>query len=164
MVRYTDADIGRAFNEKYFPRVEAVTDVLRLAPLNQNEIYTIVNSSSDFMIVCNVRQQSLQGVGLAGIVEDEICVCRELLLSKNEQLSPDELLVHVLAGIPLDVQSKPFFYVAYDQPTIDYIREHSKLEKSLPKAEIRRTKKEISFYLAEEKDINGVFPVRISLI
>ncbi len=162
MVRYTDADIGRAFNEKYFPRVEAVTDVLKLAPLNQNGIYTIVNSSSDFMIVCSVRQGN-SGGALVGIVEDEVCVCRELLLSKNEELSPDESLVHVLARIPLDVESKPFFYVAYDQPTLDYIREHARLEKSMPKAEVRRTEKGIPFYLTEEKDINGVFPVRVNL-
>ena len=163
MARYTNADIGRAFEEKYFPRVEAVTDVLRLAPLNQNGIYTIVNSSSDFMIVCSIRQQSFGG-GLAGIVEDEITVCRELLLSKNEQLPPDEPLVHVLAGIPLDVQTKPFFYVAYDQPTLDYIREHADLDKNMPKAEIRCTKKGVPFYLTEEKDVNGVFPVRVSLL
>ena len=122
--RYTDEQIGEAF-QGYYERIDRVTEVLRLAPLNRNRIYTVANVSSDFQVITGIHQRN-GGRALVATVEDKIAVCRELILSKNPKLPQDESFLHVFAQIPLDVQNDPFFFAAYDNPTFDYVVQHAK--------------------------------------
>ncbi len=156
-VRYTDAHIRKVLDEKYFPRIDRVMEVLRLTPLNQNGIYRVANISSDFQVINNVRQQNV-GRALVGSIEDEIVVCRELILSRNPNQPEDMPLVHIFAGIPLEVQTTPFFFAAYDNPTFDYVVEHARTEQKYKKSRVMRTDKRVPFMLAKEADINQTFP------
>lgn len=159
--RYTDKQIGEAF-DRYYARVDNVTDVLRIAPqMAEYGIHTIVNVSNDFMIINTLHQQMI-GKMMLGTIDDKIVLCRELLLSKNPDKPKDISLVEDFAGVPLEVEEHPFFFVAYDEPTYDYVMKNAELEQEHPYAKIMKTKKGVTFYLARENDINQIFPVRIS--
>ena len=159
--RYSDKQIGKAF-ERYYQRIDRVTEVLKLAPLNQNGIYTIANISQDFQVITSIRQSSTGGI-LIGTIEDKIAVCRELILSKNPKMARDETLHHVFAQIPLDVQTEPFFFAAYDNPTFDYVIKHARTEQEFEKGRVMYSEKRVPFLLAKEVDINQTFPFRVRL-
>lgn len=160
--RYTERQLKAAF-DGYFRRIDPVMEVLRIGPLNENGIHTVVNSSKDFMSVQVVKQQQLGGGAIYANVDDKMNVFRELILSKNPKMPRDQDLTDHFAGTPLDVEKYPFFFVAYDTHTYDYVRKNTSQEREMPKARIMRTKKGVYFYLANESDVNGVFPMRIRL-
>ena len=155
---YTDAQIQQAF-DRYCERTDAVRDVLRLAPLNANGIEKIVHSGERFMIVEQIRQTGNGGL-LAGVYQDEIRICTELLLQKNPEKPRDSDFTELFASIPLEVEENPFLMVAYHGRIWDYVVQNTRLESELPKAKIVRTAKGALVYLAREEDINGVFPFR----
>ncbi len=137
-------------------------DVLRLAPLNENGIYTIVNASKDFLVVNGIQQSVGRNI-LLGNIEERIAVCRELVLSKNPHMTKDYPLLDLFAGTPLDVEENPFVYVLYDQETQDYVRNQANVRRELPKALIMDSKKGTPFYLVKEKDVNNLIPLRIEI-
>ncbi len=158
---YTDRQIQQAF-DTYCERTDSVRDVLKLGPLNRQGIHKIVHAGERFLVVERVQQQEMGGM-LVGNYGDEIRICQELILKHNPHLPDDEDLVHVYAGTPLEVETKPFFMVAYHDRVWDYVLEHSKTERELSKARFMRTKNDISFILAREADVNAVFPWRAIL-
>ena len=158
---YTQPQIKEAF-EGYWQKTDKVMEVLRLAPLNSNGIYTVVHSSQDFMMIYKLEQRDLGGI-LAGNVEDVLNVCRELVLSKNPDKPQDWDLLELFAGSPLDCQSSSFFMVGYDQPTLDYVAEHAHQEMQFPKAKVMRTTRGVPFYLASEADVNSKIPIRVRM-
>lgn len=155
---YTNKQIQAAF-DKYCARTDLVRDVLRLGPLNDHGIHTIVHSGERFMVVEELQQQRIGGV-LGGSYEDEIRICQELILKKNPNWPDNKDLVHLYAGMPLNVETEPFFMVSYHDKVWDYTLRHAQTERELPKARLMRTKKDISFILAKEDDVNSVFPFR----
>ena len=155
---YTNQQIKKAF-DKYCARTDSVRDVLRLGPLNQHGIQTMVHSGERFMVVEWLQQQMMGGI-LVGNYGDKIRICQELVLSKNQDMSADENLVHLYAGIPLDVETDPFFMVSYHKKVWDYVLANAETERELPKARLMRTKNDISFIFAKEDDVNSIFPFR----
>ena len=156
---YTDQQIQEAF-DRYCARTDTVRDVLRLGPLNQHGIHTMVHSGERFMVVEWLQQQMMGGM-LVGNYGDKVRICQELVLSKNPDMPDDENLVHLYAGIPLDVETNPFFMVSYSDRVLDYVLANAEIERELPKARLMRTKNDISFILAKEDDVNSVFPFRM---
>ena len=124
--------------------------------MNQNGIYTVANISQDFQVITGIQQQDLGGT-LIGTIEDKIAVCHELILSKNPKMARDTSLHHIFAQIPLDVQTEPFFFAAYDNPTFDYVVEHARTEERFEKGRVMYSEKGVPFLLAKEKDINHTF-------
>lgn len=159
--RYTDKQIGEAF-ERYYARTDDVTNVLRINPqMSEYGIHTIVHASNDFLIVNTLHQQMI-GTAMLGTIEDKIVLCRELLLSKYSDKPKDISLVKDFAGVPLEVETNPFFLVAYDEPTYDYVMKNATLVQEHPYTKVMKTKNGVTFYLARENDINQVFSIRIS--
>ena len=158
---YTDQQIEEAL-DRYCLRTNSVRDVLRIGPLNQYGIHTIVHSGERFVVIEWLRQQIAAGM-VMGSYGDKIRICQEFLLQQNPAMADDENLVHVYAGMPLDVEKKPFFMISYDEKVWDYVLANAQTERELPKAKLMRSKKDISFILAKENDVNAVFPFRIVL-
>lgn len=159
--RYTEKQISEAF-DRYYARVNNVREVLRIAPqMAEYGIHTIVNASNDFMIVNSLHQEMI-GKAVLGTVEDKIVICRELILSKHPDKPRDIPLYNIFAGTPLEVQKTPFFFVAYDELTYDYVMKNAELEQEHPYAKVMKTKKGVTFYLARENDVNQVFPIRVT--
>ena len=161
-MHFTDEQIRQAF-ERYFSRTDAVMDVLRMAPLNKNGISTVVNAGKDFSIVNEVKQRNIGGVYI-GTISDKINICRELILNANTKLPRNISLINNFAGIPLQVETEPFVFVAYDTATMNYVRKNTSLEEKLTGSERRSTKKDVKIYLVKEVDINNLFSTRITLI
>jgi hypothetical protein len=111
----------------------------------------------------NILSQVDMGGLLAGNVEDVVNVCRELYLSKNPDKPRDVDLLKLFSGMPLDVQSDPFFMVGYDQPTLDYVTQHAHQEMEFPKARVMRTDNGVPFYLSSETDVNSKIPIRVRM-
>ncbi len=159
--RYTEADVEKTLN-RYFKRVERVMEVLGMQPLTENNIGHVVDVSQDFQIVYEV-QQSRRGGARLSVHEPKIAVCRERILKQNPKMRKDEPLLHVFAGIPLDIETSPFFFVAYDDPTFGYVVENAATEQESPKLRTMRTRKGVQFYLAKEEDVDDVLSVRPKL-
>ncbi len=156
---YTNRQIQNAF-DRYCRRTDSVRDVLKLGPLNQHDIHTIVHSGERFMVVEWLQQQMIGGM-LVGEYGDKIRICQELVLSKNPTMPKNKNLVHRYAGIPLEAETDKFFMVSYHDKVWDYVLANAKTERELPKARLMRTKNDISFILAKEDDVNSVFPFRM---
>src|SRR3989344_7059296 len=124
---YTNQQIQKAF-DKYCARTDSVRDVLRLGPLNQHEIQTMVHSGERFMVVEWLQQQMMGGM-LVDNYGNKVRICQELVLSKNQDMSADENLVHLYAGIPLDVETDPFFMVSYHKKVWDYVLANAETER-----------------------------------
>ena len=148
---YTNSEIQAAF-DIYCKRTDAVRDILKLAPLNANDINKIVHSGERFMVIEHICQ-----MGMVGIYEDEIRICTELLLQQNPEKPINSDFTEEFASMPLEVERKPFFMVAYSERIFDYVIGHTKLERQLPKARMLSTDKGTLFYLAREEDINRAF-------
>ena len=161
--RYTHEQIGEAY-KRYFRKIDPVIEVLRMAPqLSQLGVNTVANVSIDFMIISYILQQIVRGIAVAGVVEDGPMVCRELILSCNPDMPQDKQLLDPFASTPLEVEDKPFIFVAYDNETLEYVLEHARVHMKLPNARIMLTESGIPFYLARDDDINGIFPARLRL-
>ena len=161
--RYTHEQIGEAY-KRYFRKIDPVIEVLRMAPqLSQLGVNTVANASIDFMIISHVHQQLVRGIAVTATIEDGPMVCRELILSCNPDMAEDESLLDHFASTPLEVEDKPFIFVAYDNETLKYVLEHARVHMELPKAKIMLTERNVPFYLARDNDINGIFPTRVRL-
>ena len=99
---------------------------------------------------------------LTSNIENLVNVCRELILSENHGISRDYNMVNDFAGIPLKIEDKPFFFVAYDDLTLKYVRDNSQLNPKFKKVEVRKTEKGISFYLTRDTEVNSLFPLRLT--
>ena len=159
---YSDEDIRKAF-DVYNQRIEKVNDILKLAPLNSLGISTIVHIGKDFQSIDSIIQKTMGGV-LFGTIENQINICRELLLSRNPKMPRDNNLINKFVDIPLEVQNDPFFFVYYEKSVYDCAVKNSKFERKFKKSEIRSTKKAVKFYLTSEKDVNSIYTLRIRLI
>ncbi|MBS3122943.1 hypothetical protein J4434_08750 [Candidatus Woesearchaeota archaeon] len=160
--RYTEKQVGEAF-ERYYARVNNVRDVLRIAPqMAEYGIHTIVNVSNDFMIVNSLHQEMI-GTTMLGTIEDRIVLCRELILSKHPDKPKDIPLYNIFANTPLEVEKHPFFFVAYDGLTYDYVMKNATIEQDHPYTKAMKTKRGVTFYLARENDVNVAFPMRFTL-
>jgi len=84
-------------------------------------------------------------------------------LNANPNMPEDESLVHIFAGIPLEVQTTPFVLVAYDKPTLDYVLDNANQVQKNEQSMTMRTKKGIEFYLTGNENVNGLFTTRIQL-
>ena len=156
---YTDEQIQRAFNEKYFPRIERVMEVLRLAPLNESGISVVNHASNDFLITSIITQE--QGHGR---IETEAMHCRELYLATNPDFPKRGSLVDKFADAPLRIaDSPPYCIVAYDSVTFDYVVKDARTEHEFERGRIMRTENDVPFYLAREAHINAVLPFRLRL-
>lgn len=161
-MKYTHAQIGEAY-DRYHERTDRVIEVLRMVPqLSKLRINTVANVSKDFMIINYIHQQLMGGM-IIGTVEDGPKVCRELVLSCNPKMPKDKNLLDPFARIPLEVESNHFFFVAYDNETLDYVLKEAELKIELPRARVLLTKRGVPFYLVKEDDINGIFPARVRL-
>jgi hypothetical protein len=154
MVRYTDAQILEKL-EGYRSLVDDVNDRLRLAPLNQQGIYTVAHASNHFQIINEIYQQ-ISGVGLIATIHEPIVITRRIVLNANPEMPEDEPLSHVFAGIPLEVQDDSFILVAYDKSSLDYVLGNAERIGSNPQSMSMRTKKGVDFYLTGNENVNGL--------
>ena len=161
MVRYTNRQIKEKL-DGYFALVDSVNDVLRLAPLNRQGIDTIAHASQHFQIINGIYQQTA-GIALIGTIDEKIVITRRIVLNANPNMPEDESLVHIFAGIPLEVQTTPFVLVAYDKPTLDYVLDNANQVQKNEQSMTMRTKKGIEFYLTGNENVNGLFTTRIQL-
>lgn len=157
--RYTNKQIQAAF-DMYCARTDSVRDVLKLGPLNRQNELLYESPGERFMVVEWLQQQMMGGV-LGGSYGDKVRICQELILSGNPNMPDNENLVHLYAGMPLDIETDPFFMVSYHERVWNYVLANAETERELSKARLMRTNKDISFVLAKENDVNSVFPFKI---
>lgn len=152
-MKYTNEMIRLAF-EGYWKKTDKVLDYLKLLPLNSQGIDTIVNVSKDFQIVTEIKQ-SYVGKMLTGEISDKISICRELILSqkKNKNMPSDKSFLEQFVGIPLNIELKPFIFIAYDQETENYVMNKAKIEGKLDHCNLMKTQKEVLFYLIRDEKL-----------
>lgn len=161
MERYTYGQMEHAV-AGYHERTNRVEEVLRLAPqLSATGIERVIHVSSDFLLPTDIRQWFERGFG-GGTIEDVCFVFRELVLNHNPNMAVDAPLLDCFVRTPLEVETGPFFMVAYDEPALAYAREHATERQELPKAWLMQTKSGVPFYLTDEAQINEKF-IRVRL-
>ena len=156
--RYTRTEIETAFRRHYI-RIEAVMAALSEERLNERDIYRVVHVSSDFCIIDDVKQEPKDGGLLSTYIKNSFSVCRELSLSKNADIPADASLVHMFAGLPLEMEKRQFLMVVYDAEAERYVLENSRERRQMLKSRIMITKTGIQFYLAMEEDIDRTVPI-----
>ncbi len=153
---YTNQQIQEAW-DRYSARINPVREILGSGPLNQHRVNTVVHSGDRFMVVEWLRQQMAGGI-LWGSYSGKIRVCQELILQKNKAMPEDIDLTPIYAGSPLDAEANPFFMVSYHDKVWDYVLANAITEREFTAARLMRTRKDISFILARENDVNSDFP------
>lgn len=127
---YTNSQINRALG-KYQERIDPISTTLAFLPLNEKGVYRIAHSGKNFLIVEEIRQQTKPKDNVCSeAYSHELSICSEMILNENPELEKGADLRHLFAGRPLQSE-KPFFMVAYDPQTMEYVLQNSRPVKDL---------------------------------